>query len=82
MDLFTPGRICVIKKGSDAGKTVVVKEKIDKHFVKIAGDQVKERKINIKHVEPTNFTTKDIPKGKEVKVPVKKEKKEAKKAKK
>ncbi len=82
MDLFTIGRICVVKKGSDAGKTVVVKEKIDKHFVKIAGEQVKERKINIKHIEPTSQITKDIPKGKEVKAPVKKEKKEKAKAKK
>ena len=80
MDLFTIGRVCVVKKGSDTGKTVVVKEKVNKHIVKIAGEQVKERSINIKHIEPTNKITKDIPKGKEVKAPVKKE--EKKKAKK
>jgi|SRR3989338_8758143 len=53
MAIIEPGRICVITKGSDAGKEVTIKEAIDANFVKISGEHVKERRINIKHLEPT-----------------------------
>ncbi|RLG21912.1 50S ribosomal protein L14e [Candidatus Micrarchaeota archaeon] len=71
MTLFEKGRVCVVNKGSDAGKTVVVKEKIDEHFVVIVGDKVKERRINIKHLTPTAKTVKEIPQAKKA---IKKEK--------
>jgi ribosomal protein L14E/L6E/L27E len=70
--MIEPGRICIVKVGSDAGKEVVVNEIIDKNFVMIAGERVKQRRINLKHLEPT-------PRKGAVIVPIKKEEK-AKKA--
>jgi len=67
-----PGRICIVLKGSDAGREVVVNEVIDNRFVTISGEKVKQRKINIKHLEPT-------PRKGAVIVPVQKEKPKEKK---
>ena len=72
MSLVEPGRICIITKGRDAGKEVVIKEVIDKNFVKIAGENVKERRSNIKHLEITAKKVTKMPAGK---VPKRKEKK-------
>ena len=66
MALMDKGRVCVITKGADAGKHAVVKEVIDKNFVIITGEKLKERKSNIKHLEPIN-KTQAVPKGKEIK---------------
>jgi len=52
--MMDAGRICIVSRGSDAGKEVVVNEIIDKNFVMISGENVKQRKINIKHLEPTS----------------------------
>ena len=52
--IMDAGRICIVSRGSDAGKEVVVNEIIDKNFVMISGETVKQRKINIKHLEPTS----------------------------
>ena len=51
-----PGRICLILKGSDSGKEVVVNEPIDRNFVMVSGEKVKQRKINVKHLRPTPRT--------------------------
>ena len=40
MALIEPGRICIVTKGRDAGKEVVIKEVIDKNFVNIVGEKV------------------------------------------
>lgn len=53
MSLMEAGRVCVITAGRDAGKEVVIKEVKDKHFVTISGEHVKERRCNVKHLEPT-----------------------------
>ena len=76
MTLIEPGRICVITKGRDAGKEVVIKEIIDKNFVKIAGETVKERRSNIKHLEITARKVTKIPTGKVPKIKEKKVQKE------
>lgn len=60
--IISPGRVCAVIQGSDAGKLVVVTKVIDKNFVTIAGETVKERRINIKHLEPTGQTTETVPK--------------------
>lgn len=52
--MMDAGRICIVRAGSDAGKEVVVNEIMDKNFVMISGEQVKQRKINVKHLEPTS----------------------------
>ena len=49
------GRICVKTAGKDAGKPVVVVEQVDNSFVIIDG-QVKRKRCNIKHLEPTTKT--------------------------
>lgn len=36
------------------GREVVVKEIIDRSFVRIVGKNVKERRINVLHLEPTS----------------------------
>lgn len=72
MALIEQGRICVVTKGSDAGKEVVVKQVLDKNFVVIVGESVKERKSNIKHLE---FTSRkgSIPTPKKIEPKVKEE---------
>jgi len=52
--IMEPGRICIVLSGSDAGKEVVVNEVIDKRFVTVSGEKVKQRKINVRHLEPTS----------------------------
>lgn len=66
MALIETGRACVITKGADAGKNAVIKSITDKNFVIITGEHVKERRINVKHIEPIN-ATKTVPAGKEKK---------------
>jgi len=46
------GRVCRIVGGKNAGKYCVIVEKIDKNFVKISGEDIKARRININHIEP------------------------------
>ena len=75
MALIETGRVCIILKGADAGKQAVIKEVVDKKFVIIAGEKVKERRSNVKHLELTAKKVGTIPKGKEVKPKEKKEQK-------
>ena len=72
MALIEQGRICVVTKGSDAGKEVVIKQVLDKNFVVIVGENVKERKSNIKHLELTSRKG-SIPTPKKIEPKVKKE---------
>jgi ribosomal protein L14E/L6E/L27E len=51
--IIEAGRVCVVIKGSDAGKEVVIQEIVDKNFVIIEGEKVKRRKSNVAHLEPT-----------------------------
>lgn len=81
MSLIEPGRVCLITKGTDAGKRAVIKEVVDKNFVVIVGENVKERRSNIKHLDITSEKVQTIPKGKEVKKKEEKPKKEKKKPK-
>ena len=61
MTLIEKGRVVIITKGADTGKEAVIKEPIDDNFVKIVGEKVKERRINIKHFEITNRKTDKMP---------------------
>lgn len=54
MTTMETGRVCIVTTGADKGKEVVVKEAIDANFVKIVGRNVKERRINVLHLEPTS----------------------------
>jgi len=47
------GRVCVKLKGKEAGKIVIIVDKLDKHFVLIDGN-VKRKKCNLLHLELTD----------------------------
>ncbi len=47
------GRICIKTAGREAGKECVIVDVIDKNFVEVVGLDVKNRRCNIKHLEPT-----------------------------
>ena len=51
------GRICIKTAGKDAGKKVVIVDAIDDNFVMIDG-QVKRKRCNILHLEPTQMAIK------------------------
>lgn len=72
MALIEKGRVCIVTKGSDAGKEVVISQVLDKNFVMIVGKNVKERRSNIKHLELTSKKG-SIPTPKEIKPKIKKE---------
>lgn len=63
MSALEPGRVCVLTRGADAGKEVVVKQVVDENYVIIVGARVKERRANITHLEPTPRKTTQIPAG-------------------
>jgi large subunit ribosomal protein L14e len=46
------GRVCIKLAGRDAGKLGVVVEVVDDQFIILDG-QVRRRKVNLRHVEPT-----------------------------
>lgn len=52
MSVIEAGRICIKKKGRDAGKKCVVTE-VDKNFAFVVGGRVKKRECNILHLFPT-----------------------------
>ncbi len=45
---------CLPLDDRDSGEEVVVNEVVDKNFVIISGEKVKQRRINIRHLEPTS----------------------------
>ena len=57
MPAIEVGRICVKISGREAGKRCVVVDIVDKNFVLATGPPkvsgVKRRRVNVKHVEPT-----------------------------
>ncbi|MBW9222486.1 50S ribosomal protein L14e [Methanothermococcus sp. SCGC AD-155-C09] len=61
MSAIEVGRVCIKTLGREAGKTCVIVDIIDKNFVLIDGN-VKRRRCNIKHIEPTDKKI-DIEKG-------------------
>ena len=73
--IMEPGRICIVLKGSDSGKEVIVNEPIDKNFVMVSGETVKQRKINIRHLRPTSKTGAVIVPEKKAEKPKKAQKK-------
>ncbi|EHP85001.1 50S ribosomal protein L14e [Methanotorris formicicus] len=53
MPAIEVGRVCIKTMGREAGKTCVIVDVIDRNFVLIDGE-VKRRRCNIKHIEPTD----------------------------
>ena len=52
MPAIEVGRICVKIAGREAGEKCVIVEIIDDKFVEVVGTSMKNRKCNIKHLEP------------------------------
>jgi large subunit ribosomal protein L14e len=56
MPAIEVGRICVKIAGREAGEKCVIVEVIDDKFVEVVGTAMKNRKCNIKHLEPVAQT--------------------------
>ncbi|KAF5086764.1 50S ribosomal protein L14e [Methanobacterium aggregans] len=56
MPAIEVGRICVKTAGREAGEKCVIIEIIDEKFVEVVGKSIKNRKCNIKHLEPVDQT--------------------------
>ncbi len=58
MPAIEVGRICVKNVGREAGKKCVIVDVVDKNYVLITGPKtvsdIKRRRANIDHLEPTN----------------------------
>ncbi|AUB56077.1 MULTISPECIES: 50S ribosomal protein L14e [Methanobacterium] len=52
MPAIEVGRICMKISGREAGEKCVIVEIIDDKFVEVIGNTVKNRRCNIKHLEP------------------------------
>lgn len=50
------GRVCIKKKGADAGEEVVVTKVLDDNFAMVKGRKGKESRVSILHLEPTSKT--------------------------
>lgn len=60
MSAISVGRIVTKVLGREAGRRAVITQIIDKNFVEITGPYeltgVKRRRVNINHIEPSEFT--------------------------
>lgn len=54
MPAIEVGRICVKTSGREAGEKCVIIEIIDDKFVEVVGTAIKNRRCNIKHLEPVD----------------------------
>ena len=64
MPAIEVGRVCVKIAGREAGEKCAIVEVIDDKFVEVVGSKMKNRRCNIKHLEPLNETV-DVSKGAE-----------------
>ena len=66
MPIIEIGRICIKKKGREAGRRCVIVDIIDNNYVLVTGPKyltgVRRRRANILHLEPTNDRI-EIPRG-------------------
>jgi ribosomal protein L14E/L6E/L27E len=46
------GRVCVVKRGSMAGKMVTVVEVVGDFTVRVKDERGKEKVMNVRHLEP------------------------------
>ncbi len=56
MAAIKEGRICVKKKGVDAGEEVTITKVVDDNFVMVKDKKGKESRVSILHLEPTSKT--------------------------
>jgi large subunit ribosomal protein L14e len=58
MPAIEVGRICVKTAGREAGEKCVIIDIIDDKFVEVVGISMKNRRCNIKHLEPIDQSIK------------------------
>ena len=56
MPAIEVGRVCIKISGREAGEKCVIVEIIDDKFVEVVGTNIKNRRCNIKHLEPVDQT--------------------------
>ncbi len=56
MPAIEVGRVCVKIAGRETGEKCVIVEVIDDKFVEVVGTNIKNRRCNIKHLEPVDQT--------------------------
>lgn len=56
MPALEVGRICIKLAGREAGEKCVIIDVIDDKFVEVVGASIKNRRCNIKHLEPIDET--------------------------
>ncbi len=56
MPAIEVGRVCLKIAGRESGEKCVILEIIDENFVEVVGNSVKNRRCNIKHLEPMDET--------------------------
>lgn len=56
MPAIEVGRVCVKIAGREAGEKCVIVEVIDDKFVEVVGTSIKNRRCNIRHLEPIDQT--------------------------
>jgi len=56
MPAIEVGRVCIKIAGREAGEKCVIVEVIDDKFVEVVGTNIKNRRCNIKHLEPVDQT--------------------------
>lgn len=54
MPAIEVGRVCVKIAGREAGEKCVIVEVIDDKFVEVVGTTIKNRRCNIRHLEPVD----------------------------
>ena len=56
------GRVCIKTKGKEKGKIAVIVDIIDENYALVDGPEIKRRRCNLGHLQPTEKKI-DIPKG-------------------
>ncbi len=56
------GRVCKKKRGKERGKIAVIVDIIDENYALVDGPEIKRRRCNLGHLEPTEKIV-DIKKG-------------------
>jgi len=52
MAAIEEGKVCILKFGKGSGEEVTITKVIDDHFVMVKDAKGKEKRSNIKHLEP------------------------------
>lgn len=54
MAAIEEGRVCILKFGKGSGEKVTITKVLDENFVMVKGEKGKEKRANIRHLEPVS----------------------------